>query len=48
MTLSRQISNNSEIRFHISPRRMKEILRVERMTDDFLSKKYKWSDEDEI
>ena len=48
MILSKQVIDNSETEFHISPKRMKEILRVERQMDDFLSKKYKWGDDDGI
>lgn len=48
MTLSKQISYNSEIQFHISPRRIKEILRIEKQMDNFLSKKHKWRIKDEI
>ena len=48
MTLSEKILFDSKVKFHISPKRMKEILRVEREMDGALSKKHKWSDEDEI
>lgn len=48
MTLSKQVIDNSEVEFHISLRRMKAILHVERQMDNFLLKKHKWRVEDEI
>lgn len=48
MILSKLFSKNSEVRLHISPRIMKEILRIEREMEEVVSKKYEWSDGDEI